>query len=346
MKILVQLSQSQRDKVMALMRKTRSRVEARRCRITLLLDAGESVKAVQEKVGCARATIYRTTYRLEDEGLDGLYDKRLQCSPRKASPEIRRQLLDYVDETPKAYGWQRSTWSLELFAMQLFEDTGVRLSPERIGQVLREEKCRRGRPKPALRIPVRGRRKTLENIAELVARASAEEEVFFGDEVDIDLNPRIGLTYMRRGKQPLVLTPGQNVNYYIAGALNVRTGRVLYSHGPKKNSHLFIESLHVLRHAYRRARTIHLVLDNYIIHKSRQTLEALEAMGGRIQLHFLPPYSPDDNPIERLWKQLHDHVTRNHRHKTMQSLWLDVTRFLHDVQPFPGTKVSTQRLAA
>ena len=81
----------------------------------------------------------------------------------------------------------------------------------RIGQVLREEKCRRGRPRPALRIPVRGRREVLENIGRLVSRASPEEEVLFGDEADIDLNPRIGLTYIRRGHQPLVLTPGTNV---------------------------------------------------------------------------------------------------------------------------------------
>lgn len=346
MKILFQLSRSQRNEVMAFMRKTKSRVEAQRCRIALLLDEGDSVRVVEEKAGCVRSTVYQTLYRLEDEGLDGLFDKRLQCNPRKASREIREQLLAYVEDAPDAYGWQRSTWTLELFSLQLFEDTGVRLCPSRIGQILREEKCRRGRPKPALRIPVQGRRKTLETIAALVAGASAEEEVFFGDEVDIDLNPRIGLTYIRRGRQPLVLTPGKNVKYYIAGALNVRTGRVLYSHGPKKNSNLFIESLDVIRRAYRRARTIHLVLDNYIIHKSRRTLDALEAMDGRIRLHFLPPYSPDDNPIEGLWKQLHDHVTRNHRHKTMESLWNNVETFLSDVQPFPGTKVSTKRIAA
>ena len=39
-------------------------------------------------------------------------------------------------------------------------------------------------------------------------------------------------------------------------------------------------------------------------------------------LHFLPPYSPEHNVIERLWKQMHDHVTRNHRHPTMKDLIL------------------------
>jgi adenine-specific DNA methylase len=79
---------------------------------------------------------------------------------------------------------------------------------------------------------------------------------------------------------------------------------------------------------------------------SSQTRKALESFGNRIHLHFLPPYSQDHNQIERLWKQLHDHVTRNHRHPTMASLWKDVVRFLEQVQPFPGTKVSTLRMVA
>jgi len=180
----------------------------------------------------------------------------------------------------------------------------------------------------------------------LVEKASFEEEVLYLDEADVDLNPRIGLTYIKRGEQPLVLTPGKNVKYYIGGALNARTGNVLFAHGPRKNSDLFIDTLHAINNAYRRARKIHLILDNYIIHKSAKTKRALEAFGGRIHLHFLPPYSPEHNPIECIWKQMHDHVTRNHRHKDIQSLWKDVVRFLYDVQPFPGTKVSTLKAVA
>jgi transposase len=346
MKIRVEVARTQCDAVEKMMRMTKSRIEAQRCRIVLLLAHGDSPAQVQMKVGCVRSTVYTTLYRFEDEGFQGLRDKRLQREPRKATAPVRAQLLAYLDETPQDYGWQRTTWTLELLALQLLEDTGVRLSESHLGCVLRQEKCRRGRPRPALRIPVRGRRKVLENIKHLVNNASQEEEVLYLDEADIDLNPRIGLTYIKRGQQPLILTPGKNVKYYIAGALNARTGRVLYSHGPRKNSELFVHALDILRHAYRRARTIHVVLDNYIIHKSRYTLQALDTIGTRIQLHFLPPYSPEHNPIERLWKQLHDNVTRNHRNKTMPELWKNVVRFLHQAQPFPGEKVSTLRNAA
>ncbi len=329
-----------------MMRRTRSRVEALRYRIVLLLDLGNSAVEIERKTGCVRATVYRTLYRFEEAGMDGLVDRR-HCRPApKATPEVRRRLVEYVDAVPTMYGWRRPTWTRELLALQLKQDTGVALSPAYLSQVLRQEKCRRGRPRPALRIPVRGCHQILERIETLVDCASVEDEVLYVDEADIDLNPRIGLTYLRRGRQALVLTPGKNVKYYIAGALNARTGTVLYSHGPRKNSALFASLLHALHHAYRRARTIHLVLDHYSIHKSAHTLQVLSELDGRIRLHFLPPYSPEHNRIEPLWKQLHDNVTRNHRHPTMPFLWKDVVHFLDAVQPFPGTQVSTLRKAA
>lgn len=327
-------------------KRTKSRVEAKRCRIMLLLDEVRSPTDVERMVGCARSTVYMTMHRFREHGVLGLSDQRRHRQPIKATVDIRAQLLSYLDAPPDKYGWFRSTWTRELLALQLEQDTDVRLSAQYVSTILRQEKCRYGRPRPALRIPVRNRRKILDAIDALVASASAEEEVFFGDEVDIHLNPRIGPMYIRRGEQPLVLTPGKNVKYYIAGALNICTGRVLYGHGEKKNSSLFIESLKVLCNAYRRARRIHLVLDNYVIHKSSQTQKALEEFDGRIQLHFLPPYSPEHNPIERLWKQLHDNVTRNHRHPTMESLWRDIVQFLDAVHPFPGTKTSTMKTAA
>lgn len=236
--------------------------------------------------------------------------------------------------------WQRTTWTLELLGVQLTLDAGVRLSASHVRNVLLANQVRRRRPRVGLRIPVRGRRRVLNEIDRLVERADAEDEVFYVDEADIDLNPRIGTTYMRRGKQLVVLTPGKNVKRYVAGALNARSGKVVHVVAERKNSEFFLALVDALRRAYRRARRIHLVLDNFIIHKSRRTLRHLARLGGRIVLHFLPPYSPESNVIERLWKQLHDHVTRNHTHRAIEPLMEAVDEFIEGAQPFPGAQVS------
>ena len=138
----------------------------------------------------------------------------------------------------------------------------------------------------------------------------------------------------------MVLTLGKNVKRYVASALNARTGKVVHVVRDRKNSDLFIALLEELCRHYRRARRIHLVLDKFIIHKSKRTLRRLVELGDRVVLHFLPPYSPLSNVIERLWKQLHDHVTRNHRHRTIEPPMEAVDDFIEGAQPFPGTRVS------
>ena len=78
--------------------------------------------------------------------------------------------------------------------------------------------------------------------------------------------------------------------------------------------------LRALLDAYRWARKIRLILDHGIIHKSRIVQAWLAANGVKFELHFQPPYCPQANRIERLWKDLHDNVTRNHRHPTIAGL--------------------------
>ena len=111
------------------------------------------------------------------------------------------------------------------------------------------------------------------------------------------------------------------------------SGRTLQQ--SRKNSVLFLKLLDHLRRQYRRAKRIVLILDNYCIHASRVTQRWL-AKNPKFQLLFQPTYHPWVNVIERLWKAMHDTVTRNHRCRSMYELCQSVARFLEVVQPFPG----------
>jgi len=133
---------------------------------------------------------------------------------------------------------------------------------------------------------------------------------------------------MLRGEQKEVLTPGKNVKNYIAGASNVNGEDLVWVAAERKNSALFTELLEALKWANPDAHRIHLVLDNYCIHTSKIVQRYLDSQEGLFGLHFLPPYSPDYNKIERLWRELHANVTRCHKHKTIQQLMTAAHRFL------------------
>ena len=108
----------------------------------------------------------------------------------------------------------------------------------------------------------------------------------------------------------------------------MRTGRLHVTGAYRKNASLFCQLLWLLAGRYRRARRVHLIVDNYGIHSARRTRKALAALSGRVVLHFLPPYCPDANRIERVWQDLHANVTRNHRCKNMPRLLDNVRDYL------------------
>jgi transposase len=135
---------------------------------------------------------------------------------------------------------------------------------------------------------------------------------------------------MVRGQQKEVVTPGQNVKRYLAGALDVRTGLLTWVEGERKTSALFIALLERLITLHPKAPVIHVILDNYRIHDSKITQAALRQYGGCVRLHFLPPYCPNENKIERIWEDLHANVTRNHTCHNMDQLMNEVREHLWD----------------
>lgn len=87
-------------------------------------------------------------------------------------------------------------------------------------------------------------------------------------------------------------TSGKNETYYLAGARDVRTGKVIAAGNSRKNVDLVIALLRTIVGAYLWTKRIHLVVDNYCIHKAKRTQRVLAELGGKIVLHFLPPYCP------------------------------------------------------
>lgn len=113
-------------------------------------------------------------------------------------------------------------------------------------------------------------------------------------------------------------------------------GRVDYVSGTSKNSNLFIRMLSQLKRTYRSAKTITLIVDNYIIHKSKKTQDWLKL---NPKLFFYQSvYSPWVKKIELLWLALHETVTRNHRCRTMWQFLKNVRQFMKAASPFPGNQ--------
>jgi|HubBroStandDraft_1064217.scaffolds.fasta_scaffold16951_2 transposase len=294
------------------------------------LAAGRSGRQVARELDIARSTVVRTAHRFFTEGVDGLFDQRHTNGNPKADQDFLRRVAGLLRHSPEDFGWMRPTWTRELLCLQMQREAWPRVAVCTMGRALARLGARLGSPKPIVLCPWPrdARLQRLAEIRGLERRATASEPVLYGDEVDIHLNPKIGRDWMLPGHQRRIVTPGKNQKFYLAGALDVRTGQLHTTGAHRKGAALFCELLGLLSAHYPRARRIHLIVDNYGVHKSHAVRSLLDALRGRVLLHFLPPYCPDANRIERVWQDLHANVTRNHRCKTMNHLLANARRNL------------------
>ena len=298
--------------------------------IILQLNAGRSPHRIAHCLGVHRDTVYRTAKRFRQHGAFGLLDRRAGNGCGKLKAGFLDALDTLVRGSPQDHGHCRPTWTRPLLVQILVQQGYPQVHPATLSRALRLIKARRGRPRPTVGCPWPQGRKTrrLNQIRRLIEGLPADEVAVYQDEVDLHLNPKIGLDWMGYGQQKEVLTPGQNHKRYLAGALDVRTQEVIWVEGEHKDSWLFVQLLGKLYHHYAKAKTIHVILDNYGIHDSQLVGWALLQAGGRIKLRFLPPYCPKYNKIERLWEDLHAEVTRNHTCADMEALMVEVRVFL------------------
>jgi len=294
------------------------------------LGQGLSRQQVARDLGCVPSTVVRTARRFLDGGEDTLLDQRAFNGETKVDGRYLAELERILLSVPTEFGWQRPTWTRELLVLELVRRGHPKVAPCTMGRALCTIGARLRMPRPIVLCPWDRQRRlrVLAALRRLAANASDAEPVFFEDEMDVHLNPKIGRDWMPKGHRRVVVTPGQNKKRFVAGALNARTGKVTWVAGRSKASGLFHALVWKLAAQYCGARRIHLVLDNYIIHSSRATKRFLAQFGDRIVLHFLPPYCPNDNRIERVWLDLHANVTRNHRCKSIEDLMAHVFAFL------------------
>lgn len=314
-----------------MVRKTRDAALRTRIQIVLLFNKGWASPGIAEGLGCAPATVVRVVHRFLDEGEAGLEDGRRDNGCPKVDPDLLEALREMLADTPEDYGWPRPSWTRELLAKTVKQQTGVSVSVSTVMRMLNQMGARWGMAAAGIVSPWSKRRKSrrINKILKAVKNLRRGEFAYYEDEVDIHLNPRIGRDWMLPGQQKVILTPGKNKKRFVAGALAVDRSDLVFVHSEGKNTDLFLALLDRLRRRHPNARRIHLILDNYVIHSSKRTQRYLEEHDGLFVLHFLPPYSPKYNKIERFWRELHANVTRNHRCRSIDQLMSKVMSFLH-----------------
>lgn len=302
------LSDKQRRKLAELQRTARSVDEFCRSRAVALHYAGWRVVEIADAFGVVPGTIYGWLGRFRSNGADGLRDR-----PKKGRPPIydrtfRKEACSAVSKRPWKLGMAFTVWSVLTLAAALFQWKKKKISPTHLRRILHEEGYVWRRPKLSLRRrqnrklykAVRRRLRALEREA---MEPGSRIALIYADESEFHLNPGLVGAWRRRGEQMEVPSAGQNRKAATFGGVDFATGEMTWHLTDCKNQHEFLKFLERLVKAHP-GRRIVLVLDNVAYHKTKAVLNFVEGQGERLEIVWLPPYSPNLNRIERVWKHL------------------------------------------
>jgi transposase len=158
--------------------------------------------------------------------------------------------------------------------------------------------------------------------------------LIFQDEMEIHLHPALTRMWAPVAQQPEVPAPGKNQKRVVYGGVDYRTGQLTYTVAPTKCGGAFLAFLVALL-AKHVGKKIRLVCDNGRFHDTKAVQQWLAEHRDRIEVYWLPPYSPSLNLIERLWGHLKRTVLANVLYESLPDL---VAAFRKGVRRMTGDR--------
>jgi len=237
-------------------------------------------------------TLQRWISAFNREGIDGLIEKPRSGRPRAIAEERVPEIVDLVAHPAKA---QETHWTARKLHGYLRRELGMALGYSTLTRLLREQRFRLKVPQPwPDRQDPELRKAFCDRLIELVE--DERVDLWFCDETGIEGDPRPRRRWIKIGQRGRVTKNGDHIRMNVCGVVNPRTGRAFlceFSHSDGDVFQAFLDEANRCLD-FQRERQV-LVLDNASWHH-RKNLR-----WGRFEPLYLPPYSPDLNPIERLW---------------------------------------------
>ncbi|OMC71463.1 IS630 family transposase [Paenibacillus sp. FSL H7-0326] len=141
-------------------------------------------------------------------------------------------------------------------------------------------------------------------------------------------------TWFAKGKQRIIKTTGKHRGVKLLATLDYVTGEIVWQEDEEYTAETFLSFLRKVVLAYPTGKIV-LILDNARIHHAKLLEPFLKEMNGRLKLVFLPPYSPQLNIVEGLWKWLKSDVINNVFYHTTTEIRKNVRAFIENIMTDP-----------
>jgi len=314
----IKLTQIEREELKKLHKSCSVKRYADRLKALLLLDNGLSCVEVGEILLLDDDTIrkYRTQYL--NFGAKSLLEDNNKGTSSYLNDVELESLDRHLDQNTYCDSKGIINWIEQEFNIT-YSSSGINSLLKRIGFVYK---------KPVLtpcKISVEKQEEFIEKYNEIKKHLSKNDQIYFVDGVHPQHNSIANFGWIKRGKTKQLKTNNGRKRININGAFNIVTKQVFYVEDERINAQTMIALLQIILKNQKEGK-IHIVLDNARYYHAIIVKEFIEK-NSRIILHFLPPYSPNLNIIERLWKVLKKKVVYNNFYPKFEDFQAAVNDF-------------------
>ena len=312
--------------------------DLRRRVIHAIVEQGMSQAEAVRTFQVARTSIYYWLKAHRKGGMSAL--KARKRGPKKSSRLKGHQAGTIVrlieDKHPDQLRLPFSLWTREAVGDLIRERFGVDLSVWTVGRYLKRWGFTSQKPLRHAyeRDPVAVKWWMETDYPAIAKRAKAEKgRVYWGDEMGMRSDHQVGRSYGRKGKTPVIPGTGQRFGCNMISALTNR-GQLSWMVFKKRfTTKVFLEFLRrLVKHA---GRKVFLIVDGHPVHRSRAVKAWVAKHADRIELFFLPGYSPDLNPDELLNNDVKSNAVGRRRPGTQTEMMSNVRSYLRSTQRQP-----------
>lgn len=284
--------------------------EVRRITALLLVGQGNPVEEAAETVGVHPQTLYRWLKAFLTEGMESLKYGTSPGRPLKLTKTQRRPLKEVILKGPPAAGFDTGCWNSLMVQEYIEREWGVVYKRRYVCALLKELDLSYQKARfVSDHLDEEARREWKEETWPEILRQAREQGalLLFEDEASFAPWGSLGYTWALAGQQPTVPTSGKRKGYKVFGAIDYWSGRTFFRrHEGRFNSESYKAFLRQILGSTKGR--VFLIQDRAKYHTSQALKVFFQDHADRLTVDPLPSYSPDFNPIERLWKKVKGRV--------------------------------------
>jgi transposase len=300
------------------------------------VDAGESPEAVASGMGVNRRQIYRWIEAYHYGGEESLKAKPIPGAPPKLTAKQMTKLAGIVREkNPLQLKFEYALWTLAMIRELIRREFSVTLSEVSVGRLMRRLGFSPQRPlyRAWQQNPKLVDEWRTQEYPKIVARAKRENAlIFFADESGIRSDYHAGTTWAAVGQTPVVKATGARFSLNMISAVNALGHFRFMTVEGRINAGVFKDFMGRLITGM--DRKVFLIVDGHPAHKAKKVKQFVEENSERIELFFLPAYSPELNPDELTWAHVKAKVAKATA-QTKAELKSTVKRVMRRLQKTP-----------